>query len=292
MKRATCNNTPDLIFCSDFHLRETQPICRLDDYANVTQWEKVDFIANLQVKYNCPVLHAGDLFDHWKPSPNLLRETMVHIPDEFYTIYGQHDLPQHSLELADKCGINVLLEAGIINLLPGSHWGQDPIQSILINHFPVLVWHIFNYQGVKPWPDCTSPMAAKLLRQYPQYPIIVTGDNHKPFVESYEGRLLVNPGSIARMDADQIDHKPRVYLWYAETNTVEPVYIPIKDNVITREHIELKKERDERIEAFISQLHDSKWKVSMSFEQNLKMYEEQNKPRESVMQIVYKSINQ
>ena len=62
----------------------------------------------------------------------------------------------------------------------------------------------------------------------------------------------MNPGSIYRMEASQENHKPRVYLWYAETNTVEPVYIPIESGVISREHLETKEERDIRINAFIS----------------------------------------
>ena len=104
------NKKADAILTSDWHLREDTPICRTDNYWEV-QWKKVDYISKLQKQYNCLVLHAGDLFDHWKPSPRLLREIILHIPDTFFTVYGQHDLPQHSLELTNKCGINVLQAA-------------------------------------------------------------------------------------------------------------------------------------------------------------------------------------
>ena len=99
---------PTAILTGDWHLREDSPTCRTDDFWT-TQWEKVDFVSDLQKKYNCQVIHSGDLFNHWKPSPYLLNKTMRHIPKEFYTVYGNHDLPQHNIELADKCGINVLL---------------------------------------------------------------------------------------------------------------------------------------------------------------------------------------
>ena len=64
--------------------------------------------SDLQQKYDCPVYHAGDLFDYWKPSPALLAKTMEHLPKDFYTAYGNHDLPQHNIELAYKKIVNNL----------------------------------------------------------------------------------------------------------------------------------------------------------------------------------------
>jgi predicted phosphodiesterase len=285
-------NQPSAILTSDWHLRETNPVCRTDNYWN-TQWRKVDFISDLQKQYDCLVLHAGDLFDHWKPSPFLLSETIRHLPNKFYTVYGQHDLPQHNLELSNKSGIYTLEMADKLwamrpnDMFEFCSWNEQPCNI----GEKVLVWHIHNYQGKQPWPDCPSPTASKLLKKYPQYDLIVTGDNHMPFVEEYEGRLLVNPGSLMRMDADQINHRPRVYLWYAETNTVTPVYIPIEPaaKIISREHIELKAERDKRIEEFVNRL-SSEWEVSISFEENLKRFQKMNNVRTPIMEIIYKAI--
>lgn len=273
----------DLILCADIHLREDRPVCRTDDFVNVTQWRKLDFISDLQKKYDCLVLHSGDLFHHWKPSPWLLSKTMKHLPERFATVYGNHDLPQHNLELSNKCGIYTLGSAGALEILEGTHWGQDPI-----GFNKILVWHKFTYQGKEPWPGCTDPTASKLLKQYPQYDLILTGDNHQPFVQEYEGRILVNPGSLSRQRASET-HLPRVYLYNAESNTVEPVFIPIEEGVITREHLEKEEMRNERIDSFVSQLSE-KWKVSMSFEENLQRFEKKNNVRESVMNIVYKTL--
>jgi DNA repair exonuclease SbcCD nuclease subunit len=278
---------PDAILTSDWHLRETQPICRTDNFWQ-TQWRKVDFIADLQHQYNCPVLHAGDLFDYWKPSPMLLSETIKHLPKQFYTVYGNHDLPQHNLDLAYKSGIYCLQQSNALSIMPECSWGQSP-KKFSSTLYDILVWHVATYQGKEPYPGCVDPSAAKLLRKYPQYNLIVTGDNHKSFVEEFERRLLVNPGSIFRMDADQITHRPRVYLWYAETNTVIPVHLPIETDVISREHIEIKEQRDQRIEAFVSQLN-GEWSASLSFENNLQQFEKENDIRKSVMDLVYKAI--
>jgi DNA repair exonuclease SbcCD nuclease subunit len=283
---------PDAILTSDWHLRETTPICFIGDFQK-EQWTAVKFISSLQKKYGCVVLHAGDLFDHWKPSPWLLSMTISMIPDRFYTIYGQHDLPQHSLELQDKSGINVLRQAEKLTVLSGCHWGQAPNTNFSTNFEfgeggKILVWHHLTYQ-TKPFPGAEGGMAAGILRKYPQFDLIVTGDNHQSFTEEYQGRLLVNPGNLTRQVADQIAFRPRVYLWYADTNTVEPIYIPIQEGAISREHLEVKEKRDARIDAFVSGLNKD-WTAELSFEHNLEKFKQTNIIRRSVLDLVYKAI--
>ena len=290
MERTKVNKKPDLILCADFHLRDTNPVCRTDNFISA-QTKKLNYISDLQFKYDCPVLHTGDLWDTWKPSPFMITYAIKYLPKVFWTILGNHDLPQHSLELIDKCGVNTLAEAGRIKIIKGCHWGEVPDEksTIEIKGRSILVWHIMAYQGKKPWPDCTDPLAAGLLRKYPDWDLITLGHNHKTFHEEHEGRLLVNPGSLMRMDADQINHKPCVYLWFAEDNTVQKVFLPIEDNVISREHIERKEERDNRIDAFVSRL-DGDWEAAMSFEDNLEAFFKANSIRESVKEIIYKSL--
>jgi len=294
------NDPPSAILTADWHLREDQPVCRTDDFWR-EQWNKVEFISELQEKYDCPVIHAGDLFNHWKPSPYLLSQTIERIPDSLWTIYGNHDLPQHNMELSIKSGVHTLNKAQVLHTfsfikelvkgweVDGIHWNEIPIDKTEVNEKTrILVWHVMNYQK-KPWPGCTDPMAGKLLRKYPRYNLIVTGHNHQAFVEEYEGRLLVNPGSLTRHAADQVDFRPRVYLWWEQENKVEPVYLPIKIGVISREHIKKVEERDGRIEAFISRL-DEDWEATMNFEENLEQFAKTNKVRTKVMDIVYKAI--
>ena len=280
-------NKASAILTADWHLREDTPTAFTGDF-QAEQWIAVDFIASLQEEHDCYVIHAGDLFNNWKPSPWLLTMAMRHLPRRFHTIYGNHDLPQHNLELADKCGVNVLREAGKLTVLPTCHWGQTPdgFSSTLFN---IVAWHVMTYQGKKPWPGCTDPMAASLLRKYPQYDLILTGHNHKTFVEEHEGRVLVNPGGITRQASDQIDFKPCVFLWYADTNTVEPVYLPYTEGAISREHIDVIEQRDARIDAFISKLN-SDWDVSLSFEDNIEAFCQANSVREPIKQIIYKAL--
>lgn len=284
-------NTPDAILTGDWHLREDQPTCRTDDFWE-TQWEKVKFISDLQKQYNCPVIHSGDLFNHWKPSPWLISKTIECLPNEFFTIFGNHDLPQHNLELAHKTGIYAISKAKRLSILAGTHWGLVPDKStaLIIKNRKILVWHVMSYIGKAPWPGCTDPKAHVLLNKYEKdYDLILTGHNHKPFVTKLDNTLLVNPGSLSRQAADQMDFKPRVYLYYANTNTVTPVYIPIKADVVSNEHLKLQKERDNRIDAFISQL-DVDWEGKIGFEQNLETFFQKNKIKPEVKQLIYNTL--
>jgi len=303
MKRTKKIKKVDLILTSDWHLRETTPPCRTDNFWE-TQWGKVEMVSNLQHQHDCPVLHAGDLFHHWKPSPYLLSYAIAWLPDKFYTVYGQHDLPQHNWDNREKSGINVLTLNHNVYQLSGAHWGEKPEEpSKIIDYMiddedksvlqrRILVWHRMVWQGERLWPGQTDPSAYAVLKKYSDYDLILTGDNHKPFTEEYEGRLLVNPGSLTRQSADQIEHTPRVYLYYAATNSVRAVFLPISEGeeAISRDHIDRKEKRNESISAFISKL-GGKWKAGMSFSDNLEAFFQTNKVRKSTKAIIYKAID-
>jgi len=281
------------IFTGDWHGREDQPICRTDDFQKA-QWAKISFINDLQRKYNCPVLHSGDLFNHWKPSPYLLSKIIELIPDKFITNFGNHDLPQHALELAYKCGVNTLLQAEKIILFTGTHWGQEPRGRSYFDSVynrSILVWHVMTWTGSLPWPGCIDIPAEEILEKYQEYDLILTGHNHKSFVVEQDGRLLVNPGSLTRQKADQEEHEPCVYLWHAEDNTVTKVILPFEKDVISREHIEKIQKRDDRIMAFIEKLCDD-WETGISFEDNMERFLATNTVRKSVIQIIQEALDQ
>lgn len=281
--------SPDAILTADWHLRQSKPECRLDDFEE-TQWKKVKFVSDLQEQYDCPVLHSGDLFDHWKPSPNLMAKTIQNLPKRFYTVYGNHDLPYHSMKLADESGVYAVATGKGLEVLPFGYWNDTPSEDggMVVNSKKVYVWHKYVHQ-IKHL-HIEGEAAHKILRQYPQFDLIVTGDNHIPFVEEHEGRLLVNPGCLTRQNADQIDFKPRVYLWYAKENKVVPMYIPVEQGVISRVHLDKQEQRDTRIDAFVESLQGN-WGVGINFEENLRVFEREQKTPQNIMEIVYKAID-
>lgn len=284
----------DLILTSDWHLRDDTPSCRTDNFEEA-QWRKVAQVAALQEELKCPVLHAGDLFHHWKPSPYLISMAIFYLPKNFYTVAGQHDLPQHNMELFKKCGMHTLIQADSIKWISRGNFGEEVGVAFRLTgkkepQRQVGVLHRFIWDGKNvPWPDCNEITARQLLKENPEFDLIVTGDYHKPFTYEHRGRLLVNCGCLTRQVADYADHRPRVWLWTAATNTVVPHYLVAEKNVVDREHIEIKQEREKRIDAFISRLTDE-WEVSISFEENLKRFISSNKIRKSVVDLIHKSM--
>lgn len=296
MKRVSSKKEkkPDLILTADWHLRESQPICRTDDFWEA-QWDKVRQVSDLQKKYDCPVVHSGDLFNHWKPSPLLLSMCFKYLPDRFYTCYGNHDLPQHAIELSEKSGIETL-RAGdrleVIDYAYGRKPPKDPSVPDIGVDFPFLVWHEFVYQGQLPWPGCKAMTDWDVIKEFDEYNLIVTGDNHKSFVtyDEQTDTLLVNPGSLTRQTSDQVDFCPRVYLYFENNNRVREQLLEIKEDVVSREHIEKKEKHDERIQAFVEKLHDE-WEMGVSFEENLNRFEKNNEVDKDIIQIIKKAID-
>jgi len=286
---------PTAILSGDWHLREDQPVCRTDDYWTA-QWDKVAFIAEMQRKYDCPVLHSGDLFNHWKPSPYLLTTAIEHFPYPLHIVYGNHDLPQHNLDLTYKCGIRTLEAAEKVSVLHETHWDKVPESGSVF--FPtynsnrkVLIWHVMTWTGERPWPGCEDPTAEEILDRYPQFDLILTGHNHKTFVVEQDGRLLINPGSMMRMAADQEDHEPCVFLWYAETNEIERVVLPHEKGVVSRDHIEACDDRDDsRYQAFIKGLQEDAPQIS--FRANLEEFFRQHSTGKKVKEMVWGSVEE
>ena len=282
----------DLILCADIHLRDTVPECRLDDFMSA-QSKKHAFLKNLQGVHDAPVLVAGDVFHHWKSSPFLLGYSLRVLCDGIVAIPGQHDLPAHSLENIERSGINVLAESEKITLLSpdrglkftersidfhGFPWGVELQNTKRTSKVKVALVHKLVYKGKEPFPGAErcGGTAKQIIKQLSGYDLIVTGDNHATFTERVGDTLLVNPGSFMRTTATQCEHKPCVFLYNADNNEIEQVFLPIEKKAVSREHIELQAERDERIEAFVSRLsHDVE--IGLSFEDTMRSYLAKNK---------------
>ena len=172
--------------------------------------------------------------------------------------------------------------------MDGGNWGQEPGSPPAYK--TVGLWHKFVWDGKKiPWPGCDEMTAMEVLKEYSQFDLIVTGDHHKSFVQRYKDRVLVNPGCLTRQASDYAGHKPRVYLWNEDNNEVEPYFLKVGEDVVSRDHILIKEARDRRIEAFVSRLN-SDIELDISFEENLDRFIKNNRLRGGVIETIYKAI--
>jgi DNA repair exonuclease SbcCD nuclease subunit len=291
-----CSRKPDAILCADLHLRDSVPICRTDDFLEAMK-NKFKAILDLARQYNCPVLVAGDFFHRARSSPYLERNVIDWIRDyeyaQIFVIPGQHDLPNHNISEYDKSSLAVLEAAGCVTIKKVCYdTGQAIFGIINIKEIErkIILKHTMIYKEKPIHDNVGGTKAERLLKKFPEADLVLTGDNHQSFVFEKDGRLLVNPGSMMRSSADQIKHRPRVYLYYAEDNTVEKYFLPCEKNVITREHIEKKEQTDEKIQSFVKKIKDD-YEVGISFKNNIKSFFEKNKKiKEEVKNLVWEMI--
>lgn len=289
------------ILTADLHLRESIPACRTDDYLQAMK-TKLEWLSGKSEEYDATVIVAGDLFDHWKATPFLICFAFRYLPKRLICVAGQHDLPQHSLEQMDKSAFGVLLEADRLRGKENHtictandywhcflfHWGQE-IAETEFDERNVAIAHQMVWHHTKPYPDVDPQSEAlRVLRSHPGYQLIVTGDNHQSFAVKSQGRLLINPGSMMRMRADQADYKPRIYLWHGGDDYSTEDF-PIEPGVVVRDHIERKEEREQRITAFVSRLVGI-GEVGLSFRDNLTKFMRVNHTRLAVKKLVETSL--
>jgi DNA repair exonuclease SbcCD nuclease subunit len=305
--------TPSAILTADWHIREDKPKCRTDADWMLSQQAKIEWIRDFKNEletengHPIPILHAGDLFNTWRTSPWLISYTLRILP-ELIVVPGNHDAPYHSLDRLHLSALNVLNEAQRIFIFPhqmemrptncdfrivGFPFGEKLKPNALksSSHRQIALIHHFVYKGRKPFPGATGGVNS-VMKKLKGFDLIVSGDNHKPFTHrNKEGQLLVNPGSLMRQTADQMDHKPRVYVWYAEDNTVEPFIIPFEKGVVSREHIEKENERNDRITAYVERLNEDV-DLGLNFQDNLEEYIRRNYISKAVQTKIYEAVDE
>lgn len=279
--------SPTAILTADIHIPQSisyQPKCRMDNY-----WEtfkkKISFIRDLQNEYcGIPVLDAGDLCNSIRLDPEVETWCIKNLPRPLITIPGNHELPGHNINLLYKSSLSVL-EAGGVTVLKGPLYEKQIYQNITHKNRMVSVYGIpygVDFTSIKPEDpndinillihrmitkqDFSSKVettgAGSLLKIMSKkgFDLIVPGHNHESFIQSYQNKrdsyaLLVNPGSLMRSSAVQIEYQPRVFLWYSENNALEPIEIPIEKEAVSIEHIKNKNSEEKRMESFIEKIN-------------------------------------
>ncbi|MGD8707135.1 MAG: metallophosphoesterase family protein [Nitrosopumilaceae archaeon] len=285
-------NKVDAIFCADLHLMERVPPCRTDKDFIKIQLDKIYWILTWQDKYECPVFVAGDIFD----KSRLSKESDIRWIEVFNTsnrglfvIPGQHDLPNHNIEKFGDSSLGVVeksVEDFFVDPVPfetiSTYW-KIGNRNIAMIHKLI---HKNNDSKIKADGKIISYSAKRILKENPDYDVIVSGDNHKTFVQECQGRLLVNPGSMLRLTAAQIDHRPCVFLYNAENNTVRPEYFPIKKSSVVRDYIDIEKEHSNEMDAYVDRLNDNE-EIGLSYDSNMKKFLQKNNIEKSVVKKIW-----
>lgn len=237
----------------DTHLTNRSPVRRIDDYWE-TLYEKVQQALKIFDDRGCEVIsQSGDFFDSstvaCKVQSEIIRLLCYSGKVEQKGIlccYGQHDISGHSKWTLPNSPLVVLEAAGVVKILKdepviiaddkngfnlcfyGASFGE-PVPKPYEDSYNVLVAH--RMVGDRPlWPGQELVGPRTFLRKHPEYNLIIVGDYHYRFIETWDGRTIINPGAIVRKTISKfdLDHKPAVVVFDTDTNEAEVVELDVK----------------------------------------------------------------
>lgn len=282
------------IFIADQHWRDDTPKCRADNYLD-TQIMKLSQIKAMIIEKS-PIFDCGDLLNKHKISPYLEGLLIDILPDNFYTIAGNHDQPYHRIEDIDKGSLGVLIKSKSIKLaehicgdkmcIIGFNYGNLNKEYTLGNKINIALVHEFI--SLDNFPGSMTP--EQLCEKLPGFDYIFCGHNHKNFEKQVGKTKVINIGSMMRMDADQINYEPGFYIMY-EDFTVKRIKFEINKNVINRKYIDDIKKRDVNLDAFVESL-TNKYEITNSFKNNLDNYCWENKINDDIKNKINEAINE
>lgn len=231
-----------LLLLGDTHFSGKSPERRKDDYFN-TQLKKLDqVITNIAWSNDCKaIIQVGDFFNSPYTSDYVkarLIDILLSCSQEndipIFCIFGQHDIFGHTSFTYQRSPLAVLEAAECVELLGdsptvldslaiyGASFGEAVPKVLNTNSFNILVVHdMIGDRELYPGQELKGPR--KYLREHPEYGLIVCGDYHYTFRDTWDGRVICNPGCMMRKTINpfDLDHKPGVFVFDTKTKDLE-----------------------------------------------------------------------
>jgi hypothetical protein len=246
------------VLCSDLHFSQTAPAARSDE----PDWFAVQERAWNQIReqaerYDVPIVIAGDVFDNWRSSPQLINFVLRLFSGlEIYAVPGQHDLPNHRYDEVHRSAYGTLIAAdSIIDIgqgidsrigivFHGFAWGRE-VASWADRKKPgfdgrvhLAVVHAYC------WKDSCHPGASEDDRvgryadRLKGYDAAVFGDNHAGFMAKSGRCTVFNAGTMICRRQNERSYRPRCGL-LRDNSEVECIYLNTEEDVWTeREEVE------------------------------------------------------
>lgn len=277
------------LLSADWHLRLDLPRCRVDEDWFGTQKKVVQAILTEAKKRKLDIYCVGDVFNtsvvqeqlkNWLINELKLWEKETGL--KIYFLAGNHDLPYHSLENIERSSIGILTK--VFGFIPNTmeqfapQFGQEHEVDWTEKEPIILFTHqlTFEVETDRPYAGKDSQgnlikigkTAQDLLDEFPSTKWIFTGDNHGAFHYQNGSRYVVNPGCITRQAVDFIDYKPSIFAVDTDLETVEAIYLPDTEPMVTDQYIKEENARSDRIESFVSTIQ-KQGKVTLNFIENL-----------------------
>ena len=300
----------------DLHLTNRGPSRRLDNYFE-TQMDKLDQSFTIFDDYGCEVIiQPGDFCDSptisdrvkavvikflmERATPesycNYSNANELHGP--WYCVFGQHDISGHSVSTLPNSPLAVLAAAGVVTILScvdwpvgtvskdsdvcvvlyGAGFGELVPKPVSRDNYNVLVTHrMIGDRPLYPGQELANPR--QFLRNHPDYNLVICGDYHYRFADTYCGRTIINPGALVRKTISKFDleHKPAVAVFDTSTNEFEFIELNVKPaEEVFDFSLEAKKDNT-KLSEFIEELKKSKGRAKAGCKEILiKVIEKRN----------------
>lgn len=303
------------IVVADLHF-SASPVARAEkgqDWFKVTEyyWKMVEDAARIYGRV--PIIVAGDIFDKWNPSPEVINAVMSMMSHpEIYAIPGQHDLPYHRYADLHKSAYWTLVQAKkIIHMPPTSMlrignlrvhpfpFGTDIVspKTKVSGYINVAICHKYIWSDNKnSFVDAPRENFISNIRDSVEgYTVAVFGDNHQGFTfrlgkytpgKEFLGTRVLNCGGFMCRNSDQKEYRPRIgFIW--SDGLVSSEYMPLNDKWLDRQ--ELKLSENLELDQFMSVLAEES-DITFDFPFAIKSYFLKNKIPKIIQAIVLKAL--
>ena len=295
------------IFVADVHLQAQAPIARSaepDWFAAMAR--PLEELHELKARCNdAPILYAGDIFNQWNASPEVINFALEYLPHGF-AIPGQHDLPNHNYDEIKRSAYWTLVEAGQLDnlesgevegssglVLHGFPWGfplttsKHQERKYAVGALQIAVVHQFVWCTNTGYPGALKEnLVGNLCKNITGYDAVVFGDNHKGFDALVNKMTICNCGALMRRKTDERDYRPSVSLLHAD-GTVTRHYLDIsQDKFIEVTEAEEAVEKILDMTAFVSGLQDLEANDALDFVAAVKRFLKDNKVVGRVAEII------
>ena len=308
---------PLAILLSDLHLSQNAPVARSAEpnWFDVIrrQWRPVNKTAR---KYNIPLVIAGDIFDRWNASPEVINLAIeLFDAHTIYAVPGQHDLPNHCLDQIHRSAYGVLADANIIeNVQPsplypsctridnlskykiymhGFPWGHEPHpinptkfadDPNLRSENPIHIAVVHKYIWTQGTGYTGAPEETKLtdntVNKFAGYDAVVVGDNHQHFHHKH----IFNSGSfIPRHSNEQYSHTPCYGILWSDRRITKHLLPTEEDKWIST--FDIKEISEVKHTEFVRMLENLGGE-QLEFTSTLKLYLDKQKVTGRVKEIV------
>lgn len=270
------------LYGSDFHLRDSRPRNRIDDFYK-NQFLELGEIANLVVEYDVDaLLCGGDLLHVPKPSHELIKDLIGfsrYINVSILCAVGNHDVTGFQMQSIGSNGIGVLFEAGGFEELTEKVFEEEKIYIkgihakvredgcgyMIDSKYDGFTRLIVSHNYIIP--SETMPFEFMHPKDVPtNADLILLGHYHQAFDTVVGNTRFLNAGSLSRWSINE-QHIPTVLLIDITNGIVNIEKIPLScakkaEEIFDLAKVGMEKEKEDQLKSFMESLENTSFETN------------------------------